>query len=617
MPIGIVSFIGSGGVDGGIPPVATQPEPRPGQIHPPVVASLSFVPNPLPENTAFTLGVVGNEMANAFGRYPVAIQARKGAIIVAGVVDGYSPNTIAASFGTTLDDGLWTIVVNFADGATLIAGTIPVGDVLPVISSAVKTPTAPYKTQAFTVAIAGSGFKNDRTPTAVAAINEGTLAVIAGVITGTPTDTAVAGSFASGLPLDATYHFRLTFDDALTASSAAFAISTPDPAVSSAVKTPTDPYKTQAFTVAIVGTNLKKGRTLSTVVAVNEGTLAETSGTITGTPTDTAAAASFASGVLLDATYHFKLTFSDTKTADSAAFAITTPDPGLDDAVLTPAEPDVTQAFTVVFTGTDFKKGRTISSVKAINEDTLAETAGVITGTPTDTEIDVSFASGVTPSAMYHFHLAFSDGKTINSDAYEVVDPPAVSSVTPTPTVPVVSEAFTAVIAGTNFIYDWSPTAVIAVNEDTLAETAGVITGSPTNTEIDVSFAAGLTPTDTYHLRIEFDTHSSVNSGGFLIEVPPVISSFLLSPVAPDTAEAFTGSITGTGFLSTRAPSAIVAVNEGTLAETAGVITGTPTGTNVDIAFASGVPAAATYHFRLEFDDTRTVNSGTLVVVDP
>ena len=519
MPIGIVSFIGSGGADGGIPPVATQPEPRPGQLHPPVVASLSFVPDPLPENTAFTLGVVGSEIANAFGRYPVAIQARKGAVIVAGVVDGYSPNTIAASFGTTIDDGLWTIVVNFADGATLVAGTIPVGDVLPVISSAVMTPTAPYKTQAFTVAIAGSGFKNDRTPTAVAAINEGTLAVIAGVITGTPTDTAVAGSFASGLPLDATYHFRLTFDDTLT--------------------------------------------------------------------------------------------------ANSAAFAITTPDPELDSVTLTPVEPDVSQAFTAVLAGANLKKGRTISSVKAINEDTLAETAGVVTGTPSDTEIDVSFASGLMPADLYHLHLVFSDAKTINSDSFEIVTPPAVSSLTLTPQVPVVSEAFAVVIAGTNFTYDWAPTAVIAVNEDTLAETAGVITGTPTNTEIDVSFASGLTPTDTYHLRIEFDTRTSIDSGGFLIEVPPVISSFLLSPVAPDTAEAFTGSITGTGFLSTRAPSAVVAVDEGTLVETAGVITGTPTGTNVDISFASGVPAAGTYHFRLEFDDTRTVDSGTLVVVDP
>jgi len=274
---------------------------------------------------------------------------------------------------------------------------------------------------------------------------------------------------------------------------------------------------------------------------------------------------------------------------------------------------DENVAFSVAITGTNFTNvsGRKPNRIEVRRNSDALIVAGTLSAY-TGTSIDGSFGTSVEPGT-YRVRVHFSDGATLDAGAIPVGDVAAsISGVVLTPTEPYDGEAFTAVISGTGFTNDRNPTDVIAVNEDTLAETAGTITGSPTDSTINASFGSGLTPDDTYHLRVEFDDATSADSDPFDIDPLPTISGFVLAPTQPYDGQAFTVQITGAAFtVGDRAPSDVIAVNTNTLAETAGVITGSPTNTNIDASFASGLTPDDTYKFRVEFDDTTTVESGT------
>jgi len=212
--------------DGGdaAPAVGLTPALDAGAVRPPVVSDFSFDPDPLDENTAFTVLIEGQAFTNTSGRRPVALLATDGVNTVVGVLGSVSEERITGSFGTTLEAATWAVRVRFSDSAVVTAGAVPVGDVAPVINSFVLSPVTPVADEAFTAALTGVGFLNDRAPNAIFAVNDTTTDETAGVITGSPTDTNTNVSFSSGLTPANDYHFRLEFDDATSADSDPFTI---------------------------------------------------------------------------------------------------------------------------------------------------------------------------------------------------------------------------------------------------------------------------------------------------------------------------------------------------------------------------------------------------------
>ncbi len=407
--------------------------------------------------------------------------------------------------------------------------------IAPSVTSLSTTPASPIAGQAFSLNVVGANFDPASAQIVINGPNCTPCVLANGALT-TKSATSVAGSATL---VNGAYTVAVR-NTATTAISGTLALTVGSgPSVTSLSTTPSTPVATQAFSLTVAGANFDPasailvitGTGCSPCTVANSALTAKSATSVTG-PATLATAGSYTVAVQNGASGPVSGTLALTVAALPTLTSLST----------TPSTAIGGQAFSLAIVGTSFDpasatiliNGPSCSPCTVANSALTAKSATSITGPATLG--GGSFTVAVQNTAT---------GATSATLALTVATPPALTSLSTTPSTAIGGQALSLTIVGTGFD---AATATIVINGP------GCSPCTVANSALTAKSATSITGPATlgggsFTIAVQ-NTATGATSGTLPLSVvtPPVLTSLSTTPSTPIASQAFSITVVGTGF---------------------------------------------------------------------
>ncbi|MBW0279259.1 adhesin, partial [Shewanella xiamenensis] len=429
----------------------------------------------------------------------------------------------------------------------------------PTISSTALTSANQDAAYSYTLVATDSDVGDSVTLSAVTLPSWLSFNVASGVLSGTPTNANV-GSHAVVL--------RATDVDGLTADQS-FTIAVANindaPTISSTALTSATQNAAYSYTLIATDSDVGDSLTLSTVTLPSWLSFNAATGVLSGTPTN-ANVGSHA--VVLRATDVDGLTIDQ---SFSIVVANVNDAPTISSTALTSATQDAAYSYTLVATDSDVGDSLTLSAVTLPSWLSFNAATGVLSGTPTNANVG---------SHAVVLRATDVDGLTAEQSFSIVVanvnDAPTISSTALTSATQDAAYSYTLVATDSDVGDSVTLSAVTLPSWLSFNAASGVLSGTPTNTNVG-SHAVVLRATDVDGLTAE-QSFSIVVAN---VNDAPTISSMALTSATQDAAYSYTLVATDSDVGDSLTLSAVTLPSWLSFNAATGVLSGTPTNTNV------------------------------------